>query len=271
VSEPLFSLVAGTRNRPEAVARLIASVQAHAGNRFELLIGDASDRAGGFAAADPRIEVIREAQPLGYPRGYNALFARARGRFVCFLNDDAELCPGWGAALRAAVERRPEVDLFCLPVVEPGESEGSILLCMGIPFACMGAVRREAGAAVGWFDEGYAFYGADADFGLRLVAAGRRLAPAPGADVIHHFAEDAHRVGNAPLLAQDNARLAQIWRPRRAELRRRYRRGSFRYFRELETSVSAIYGASALVAPRPDALPARARHRVKAPGWWLGI
>ena len=178
-SEPCFSLVTGTRNRPDAIARMIRSALDHVDASFELLVGDASDRPGGFERIDPRVEVIREPEPLGYTRGFNALFRRARGRFVCFLNDDVELPPGWGSALLAATLRHPEVDLFCLPVIERGESAPSILLFMGMPFACMGAVRREAGEALGWFDEGYAFYGADPDLSLRLIASGRRLAPAP--------------------------------------------------------------------------------------------
>jgi GT2 family glycosyltransferase len=274
MSEPLLSLVTGTRNRPDAVATLARSALAHAGDDFELLIADASARPGGFASADPRIEVIPETTPLGYPRGYNALFRRARGRWICFLNDDAELAPGFGAALRGAIERRPEVDLFCLPVVERGEAVAQVLLCMGMPYACMGAVRREAGCAVGWFDEGYRFYGPDSDLALRLIAAGRRLAPAPGARVIHHRADDAERAGNAAFFAQDNARLLALWRPRRAALRRRYRRSSYRYFRALEVRASSTYGGEALVVPasgEPPSRPGAELHRVKAPGWWLGI
>lgn len=253
---------------------MIRSALDHAGPSFELLVGDASDRPGGFERSDPRVEVIREPEPLGYTRGFNALFRRARGRYVCFLNDDVELPPGWGAALLEAIRRHPEVELFCLPLIERGESEASILLCMGVPYACMGAVRREAGEALGWFDEGYGFYAADTDFSLRLIAAGRRLAPARGAHVFHHRADDAQRVSNVAHVERDRARRQRIWHPRRQALRRRYRRSSFRYFRALEERQSPTHRCAALVVPSgaqtSAARPVRT-HRVRAPGWWLGL
>jgi GT2 family glycosyltransferase len=253
---------------------MVRSVAQHSDVPFELLIGDASAPSQRFACDDPRVRVIPEDPPLGPPRGYNALYRQARGRWICWLNDDLEVPPGWGAALIGAIEHHVEVDLFCLPVIERGASEALLLLYLGLPYACMGAVRREAGEALGWLDEGYGFYATDPDFALRMIASGRRLAPAVGAHVFHHHLKDEARVANTPHFERDNARLGRLWHPRRRALRRLYRRSSFRYFRDLETRWSEAWRCQALevpldpsAAPRPPNRP----HRVKAPGWWLGI
>ena len=112
MSDPLLSIVSGTRNRPEFVARFVRSVLEHVTVPFELLIGDASDGGSFFESSDPRVHVYPERVRLGPPRGYNALFRRARGAWVCYLNDDLEIGAGWSEAVVAALARHPEADLF---------------------------------------------------------------------------------------------------------------------------------------------------------------
>lgn len=274
MSEPVFTITTGTRNRPEAIARMVQSVVEHTGVPFELLIADASDRQGTLHFLDPRVRVIPEPARLGPPRGFNVLFRQARGLWVIYLSDDLELPRGWGPALLAATQRNPEVDLFVLPVVERGDSEAMLLLYHGMPYACFGCLRREAGRALGWFDEDYSFYATDPDLAMRLIKAGRRLAPARGAHVFHHRLADEERVHNQLAFERDNARLSSIWRSQHRAQLRRYRRTSFRYFRDLETRWSEVWESKALAVPtdaRPPSQPPLKRHRVRAPFWWLGI
>jgi GT2 family glycosyltransferase len=275
-ADPFLSIVTGTRNRPASIDRMVRSVLDHTHGSFEVLVGDASDEQERLSFDDPRVTVVPEPEPLGPPRGFNALLRRARGRWVCWLNDDLEVLPGFGDALRAAIDRDPEVDLFCLPVVERGDDEALLLLHMSVPYACMGAVRRTSGEALGWFDEGYSFYAMDPDFALRLILSGRRLAPAHGADVAHHRLDDDLRAANREAFERDNARMRRRFRRRQSRIRRCYRRSSHRYFRHLEVKRSRAHGCRALAVPeipqdgasRPP--PDRA-YRLRAPGWWLGI
>ena len=270
---PRLSIVTGTRNRPESVERFVRSVLANVDEPFELLIGDASSQGRFFVSPDPRVVVFPEDPPLGPPRGFNALFRRARGEWVCFLNDDLEVGPGWSRALVAEMERHPEVDFFCLPMIEPGEPGYFIPLYHELPFACLGVVRREVGDALGWFDEGFRFYATDPDLALKAIDAGVRLAPAAGARVLHHRLSEDPSAGSRALYDADNGRLSRMWRPRRRALRRRYRRTSYRYFRHLGTRHSDFYHGPVLEIHAADGAPLRParRHRVKAWGWWLGI
>ena len=272
MAAPILSVTTGTRNRPDSIDRFVASVLEKTSVPFELLVADASDRVPAFRCADTRVRVFREDPPLGPVRGSNALFRRARGAWVCFLNDDLEVTAGWGQAVLAAAARFSRADLLCLPVLERGEQSAKILLYYDLPYACMGGVRREAGEAMGWFDEGFSFYAVDPDFALRMIAAGRRLAPVLGTCVVHDRLADEERESHRDLLEQDNARLDRVWKPRLPELYRRYRRTSYRYFRRLETTFSQVWKTDALEVPLGGAPTPRPRrpHRVNAPGcWWI--
>ncbi len=95
---PLLSIVTGTRNRPDLIADMVNSVLAHTKHPFELLIADGSDGEP-FVCNDPRVRVFPETEPLGSVRAYNAVFEQAQGDFVCFLNDDLVVLPGWSVAI----------------------------------------------------------------------------------------------------------------------------------------------------------------------------
>jgi GT2 family glycosyltransferase len=257
MSDPVLSIVTGARNRPETLARLVRSVLEHTRHPFELLIGDASDGAP-FASRDERVRVLPEPLRLGPARGYNELFRRARGAFVAYLNDDAEVLPGWSAAALDVFARHPEIDLACLPLIEPGDPQPFVLLYQQMPVAQMGVLRRDAGRALGWFDERFWFYGADTDLSLRALFAGRRLAPAYGRLLVHHKLEDAERRSNMERVAPDRQLLDRLWKGRLDAARSRYRRSSFRYFRRLGVARRADYGADVLEIPaEPSARPAR--------------
>jgi GT2 family glycosyltransferase len=267
VPTPVLSIATGTRNRPESINRFVDSVLQKTRVPFELLVADASDRSREFRCADHRVLVRREDPPLGPVRGFNALFRLARGRLVCFLNDDLEVTPGWDKAVLWAATRFWRADLLCLPVLERGEQSPKILLYCGLPFACMGVVRRKAGEAMGWWDEGYAFYAVDPDFAMRVITTGRRLAPVLGTCVVHNRLADEERASHRELLERDNARLDGLWRPQLAELYRRYRCTSYRYFRGLDTVFSEVWQTDALEVPLAGTPTRRPRrpHRVDTP------
>jgi GT2 family glycosyltransferase len=239
LEQPLFSLVTGSRNRPESLERFLASVKEHTTHPYEVLIADASDTP--YESGDERVRVFPEPEPLGFVRGYNRVFPEARADWVVWLNDDVELMPGWSRLLAATISRGPQVDLFCLPLSEPGEEEPFLLLYHGLPLACFGCMRRLAGEALGWFDEGFGFYGADPDLSLRVTATGRRIAPVLGRPLFHHREEDDLRPANEASSSADTARLDKLWRRKVRSLRRLYRKRSKPYFGGLKKGFCERY------------------------------
>ena len=63
--------------------------------------GSTDDTAAWLAATYPQIEVVHSPAPLSFARAVNRGIARARCRYVCLLNNDMLLEPGFFAALRA--------------------------------------------------------------------------------------------------------------------------------------------------------------------------
>ncbi len=111
---------------------------------------------------------------------------------------------------------------------------------------------------------------------MRVIDSGRRVAPVYGQIVRHLKVEDELRDRNMRQFNEDSAQLSRSWKPRRTELRKKYRNGSFRYFKGLDTGHSKSYDCYLLTIPEgPDAKPKRPSrpHRVKRPSLkrWLGL
>jgi glycosyltransferase involved in cell wall biosynthesis len=87
-----FSVIIPTHNRPDALRRAVESVCRQSFADFELIVVDdgcdepVSQVLG--ALMDPRVTVLRQDRAGGVSSARNAGIARARGRLVCFLDDD---------------------------------------------------------------------------------------------------------------------------------------------------------------------------------------
>ena len=111
-SQPLVSIVMATRNRPELMARALASIREQTLQDFEVLVtddGSALDALEGnravFAALDGRFQFQAPLAPgtsgSGPAIAKNRGLARAGGRFIAFLDDDD--CWVWPRYLETAV------------------------------------------------------------------------------------------------------------------------------------------------------------------------
>ena len=270
---PLLSVLTGTRNRPEILSDMVRSVLEHTKHPFELLIGDASDGSP-FECGDPRVRVLQESTPLGPVRGFNKLFRQAQGDLVCWLNDDLEVLPCWSDAVVGVFESYPEVDLVCLPLMEPEDPDPFILLYKQIPYAQMGVIRRDVGDSLGWFDERYQNYGPDIDFTMRFIDSDRRMAPVYGRVLRHHKIEDGNREVMMERAKSDNAKVGRILKPRRYEIRAKFRRTSYHYFSNLGLRYSDSYGCDMLdipLAPDGNQAPPERPYQVTIPRfqYWL--
>ena len=106
--EPLISVAICTRNRVRYVETAIDSVLSQVSEHaFELILVDNASTDGTArlvrekSVADSRVMYHHEAR-LGLSHARNLALAKARGRYIVFLDDDAVAEPGWISAIAEA-------------------------------------------------------------------------------------------------------------------------------------------------------------------------
>ena len=202
---PLFSLVVSTIGRDAQLQRLCRSLIQQSLRDFELIVIDQSAGGAMHAVLEPfrgEIDIVYLMSRPGLSHGRNVGMAAARGRFLCFPDDDCWYRPDTLAKVAGFFRTHPEFHLL----------SGSATDEKGVPIgrwdAHAGAIQRrnvlrrcisitlfarsEVVASIGGFDErigagsGTAFgSGEETDFLLRAMEAGYRAWFDP-ALVIHH-------------------------------------------------------------------------------------
>ena len=184
--------------------------------------GPASDTRG-IETSRPDVEVLRLAANAGYAGGCNAGLRRCSSRYVVFMNDDAEVEPGWLEPLVAEAERDPSVGALQPKILSSkarreGRREfdyaggaGGMLDRLGYPF-CLGRdfsgteedrgqydlpmelfwasgvamfARREAVERLGGFDEGFFMHMEEIDLCWRMRLDGFHIRSVPSSIVWH--------------------------------------------------------------------------------------
>jgi GT2 family glycosyltransferase len=217
-AEPLLSVVIVNWNGAGYLGECLESVRGGAGGppdpEREWIVVDngSSDASAALVAARlPEAQWLPLGENLGFATAANRGLARARGRFVLFLNPDARATE---AALRAGLrvlEERPEVGLVSVavrdaggrvvPTVEPFFSLGALLRGRSAARAsapdgpgaveidwCHGAFllgRRLDLCALAGFDERYFLYSEDMDLCFRMHESGRRVVYLPEVSIVH--------------------------------------------------------------------------------------
>lgn len=193
---------------------------------LEILVVDNASTDGSTAAvraSHPDVNVIENAENLGFGRACNQAIRAATAPYVLLLNSDAELRPGALEAMAALLDAQPDI-----AVVGPRTrfGDGAIQvswgrfpdplsewqqrrLVLGTQARLAGALRhaeqiasrehepdwvsascwlarREALLAAGLFDEALFLYWEDADLCYRLREAGWRIVFTSRAEVVHH-------------------------------------------------------------------------------------
>ncbi len=94
MSEPFFSIVIPTKNRPGRLADSVRSVLAQTYDDFEIVVCDNSDEAETAETAnavrefdDPRIRYVRTSGELSMPDNWERAVSEARGEYVGILTD----------------------------------------------------------------------------------------------------------------------------------------------------------------------------------------
>jgi hypothetical protein len=123
------SIIVCTHDRPQRLRALLetaCALEVPPGLAWELLVIDngtnpaTAEAAGGFAGRLP-LRLVRE-PVTGLCHARNRGVAEARGRYLCWADDDTLLDPAWLAAYADAFARHPNAALFggrILPLLEP--------------------------------------------------------------------------------------------------------------------------------------------------------
>jgi N-acetylglucosaminyl-diphospho-decaprenol L-rhamnosyltransferase len=193
-----------------------------------IVVDNASDDGSAEAIADrfPEVRVIERDRRAGITENLNLLLREAQGRFVLFLNEDAELLPGAVDALLGALGSDPRAGAAGTMLLDPDHRPtacawrrqglgaalaGALFLHKWLVTQSGGArtrevgwvrtaaflIRSEAAKEVGYFDTDYFFYGEDPDFQKRLRDAGWRILHVPAARVVHHEQASRDRAARA--------------------------------------------------------------------------
>lgn len=207
----MLSIVTGTVDRQPCLQRFVDSVRVHTLADYELLIVDAG-HVPLSASLPPQARVISERPRRNYVAGYNGAFSECRGEFVVWMNDDAEVTPGWDIVAVDFMAAHPEIGLGCLPFSDPG---GAFQVCelWNLPYANFGIIRRDIGDSIGWFDRDLVMYGSDNAITFKVLLAGHGVAPIKNSRIVHHRFRDAVRLGNQRSRVQDGKTITQRYLP----------------------------------------------------------
>lgn len=222
---PFVSVIVVSWNASALLDRCLTCLRDQDHESFEVIVvDDGSDDDTVEQAVehlvDERFTVVRQLLNRGCPAARNLGLRYATGDIVAFIDADGFAHRGWltglveafadptvgGAASVVFFDGDPlllngtggtinqqwwAADLNALAPLPGAEMPNDILYPMG----CGMAVRREALAAVGPFDDRMFNYYDDVDFGVRIWRAGWRIVVAKSARIDHGFGHS----GGAPL------------------------------------------------------------------------
>lgn len=240
--ERSVSIVIPVYNQLELTLKCLDSIAHHTGHLdVEIIVVDdgSTDATQATLAARTDIVYLRNPHNLGFIGSCNRGAAQARKTYLCFLNNDTEVVPGWLTALVNTFELHENVGLAGSKLIYPDgrlQEAGGLIWQDGTGWNwgrgksiddpaydyarktdyCSGAailVPRVLFQSLGGFDVHYApAYGEDSDLAFKIRALGLSTLYQPLSRVVHHEGATSgtdvtqgtkrHQVVNAQKLAE---------------------------------------------------------------------
>lgn len=270
MTDELISTVVCTRNRPEALAKVVGSLLAGEKGPLELLVIDQSDGDQSERVLDPFRDDARlryhRSQKRGKGAALNEALGLARGGIVVCTDDDCEAPPGWISGMARALESQPTAAIaFCNVVpVEHDRSAGYVpayqleqsrllrsigAVCGGLGLGAGMAIRRDFVLSLGGFDEAFGPGGRfpsadDWDIAMRVLLSGRHVFETAELSIVH----DGFRS-----FAEGRAHARRDWLAIGAACAKPLRAG---HFKAIVVPVW-LFGSKAVWPPLSDALRLR--------------
>ncbi len=211
-----ISIVVGTWNRPSAFRRLVSSVSRRTPFEWEIVCSDCSDAP--FCDQDfeqeygeGRIRILQEVPKKTMVYGYNRAFRAARGNWVVWLNDDAEVMEGWAKAAVDFMKQYPEIGVGALYYAE-ARPPWRVNQYKGTVYANFGIISKSLGDQIGWIDDELIMYGMDNSICFKALLAGKGVVGIPGSRIWHHVVQDDQKVDNQKHRVPDAAKLMEKYR-----------------------------------------------------------
>ena len=141
VEAPLVSVVMVTHGGGETALEAIKALIENTNEPFELVVVDNASDDGTAALLQERIEgatIVENEDNVGFARASNQGAALCSGRFLCFINADSFVQPGWLRPLLQAFERDESVGVAVpLFLHEDGhvQEAGSAVDSRGVAFS----------------------------------------------------------------------------------------------------------------------------------------
>lgn len=288
---PRVSVVIVTWNALPLLQQCLPSVVATDYPDLEIVLADnasADGSADWVEAAFPQVKVVRHPENWHFCRGNNEALPHTTGAYVCLLNNDVEVPPGWLRPLVAAMEAAPDVAALQPKLLQHAErnrfeyagAAGGFLDRFAYPFtrgrlfstmerdegqydeardvfwatgACL-LLRREALDEVGLLDERFVMHMEEIDLCWRLWRAGWRVRAEPASTVYH--------IGGASLPQGHPRKTYYNFRNSFLLLYKHLPRRIFRRTEPLRYALDTLAAVQALAAGRPRDVAAIVRaHR----------
>ena len=208
--------------------------------KYEIIVVDdcSADHTPTTIPKIANLVYLRNETNLGFIRSCNRAASKARGRYLIFLNNDAQVTPGWLSALiqtfhlhdrvgavgpkilypdgrlqeaGAMVNRDGTstlIGLFDDPQLPRFNSPREVAYCSGV---CL-VVEKEVFLKLGGFDESFApAYCEDCDLSFRLRRIGLRVIYNPDSVIYHHLSVTSGKSFKTAALVRNQQKLVERW------------------------------------------------------------